>query len=72
MTRDNILAAIIRERRIELMTEWGHRWADLKRTGAADSILGSEKPGWTPHDALYPIPAADIQRNHNLVQNAGY
>ena len=71
-TASALLTAIYHERQVELFTEWGHRWLDLKRTNQADSILGAEKPGWAPSAALFPIPLYDIQTNPNLTQNAGY
>ena len=67
-----VFAAVAQERRIELFAEWGHRWSDLRRTGAADTVLGLEKPGWAATDALYPMPAREIQRNANITQNLGY
>lgn len=64
---------IMRERRVELFAEGGHRWFDLKRTGAINETMNLEKPGkWQVTDALWPIPLADIQRNTGLTQNAGY
>jgi len=48
-----ILMAIERERRIELMCEWGTRWYDLKRTNRADAVIGSLKPTtWQSTDTL--------------------
>lgn len=74
MTKQQVLTAIENERRIELFSEWGHRWLDLKRTGKADEVLGVEKgPDWQPTDVLYPIPFSEIQNNRNLLpQNPGY
>jgi hypothetical protein len=66
------LAAILHERQVELVAEWGHRWLDLKRVGMADAVFGSEKPGWVGTDTLYPIPAAELTANPKLVQNPGY
>jgi hypothetical protein len=71
-TQPTLLLAIEHERQIELFTEWGHRWFDLKRTGRADPVLGVEKPGWQTTDALYPIPFSEIQKNVFLTQNPGY
>lgn len=68
---ESLLQAIAHERQVELMVEWGHRWFDLKRTAAADTVLAA-KPGWQPTDALYPIPFSEIQLNSSLTQNKGY
>lgn len=68
-----LLLAIEQERRVELFCEWGHRFLDLKRTGRLDAVLGAEKPGvWKSNAALFPIPAIEIGKNNNLVQNPGY
>jgi starch-binding outer membrane protein, SusD/RagB family len=70
---DKLLDAIQHERRVEFMTEWGHRWFDLKRTGDALNILAADKIGLTADDLLYPIPQAEIGKNLNLEpQNTGY
>jgi len=69
----DLLAAIAKERQVELFTEWGHRWLDLKRTGQAIPVLSNEKaPGWQPMDTLYPIPQNELILNKNLTQNQGY
>ena len=67
-----VMAAVGQERRIELATEWGHRWLDLKRWGSAESVLSAEKPWWNPTDVLYPIPAAQLQATPGMLQNPGY
>jgi hypothetical protein len=67
-----LLAAIARERRVELFAEWGHRWLDLKRTGQAGAVLSLEKQGFLGTDVLYPIPAQELTANPSLTQNAGY
>jgi starch-binding outer membrane protein, SusD/RagB family len=75
----SVLAAIIHERQVELFTEWGHRWFDLKRTNIINAVLGN--PGnvcaakggtWDPYKELMPIPLEEILINTNLTQNAGY
>lgn len=67
-----LLEAIERERRIELLSEFGHRWLDLKRWGKATLALDSIKVGWQKTDVLFPIPELEIQKNPMLYQNEGY
>lgn len=71
---NDIIDAIMQERRVELFTEWGHRWLDLKRTGTIDNILGSLKPSWKSTAALYPIPESQILNAPAMTnaQNPGY
>jgi hypothetical protein len=69
----SLLTAILHERQVELFTEWGHRWADLKRFGNAAQVLSATKGFNVPAtQLLYPIPLYDIQHDLNLVQNPGY
>ena len=70
---NQLLKAVMKERRIELMGENGSRWFDLKRTGEIDKVMKEEKgSNWQSTDALFPIPASQIRVNGNLTQNAGY
>jgi hypothetical protein len=72
-TSEGLLQAILQERRIELFTEFGHRWFDLKRTGQANLILSTIKPAWKNRDTLLPIPESELLANsHLLPQNQGY
>jgi hypothetical protein len=72
-TPADLLTAIAQERRIEFDAEWGHRWFDLKRTGAVNAVIGALKPTfWKPTAALYPIPFSQLTLNLNLKQNPGY
>jgi hypothetical protein len=70
----DLLTAIMRERRIELFSEWGHRFFDLKRTGQADAVLGAiaTKQPWNTYQLLYPIPPNDLKNDAFLQQNPGY
>lgn len=73
--KENLLKEILHERQVELFTEWGHRWLDLKRYGLADAILKVVKgSNWQNTDQLYPIPFSEIVKNNNLKnqQNPGY
>jgi starch-binding outer membrane protein, SusD/RagB family len=76
INQDQVLSAVMHERQVELFTEWGHRWLDLKRTGEIDAVMQNEtrlKGGtWVRSQSLYPIPASEILNNPNLVQNPGY
>ena len=64
--------ALEQERKVELFTEWGHRWFDLKRTGRIDLVLSNIKLGWQSTDQLFPLPELELDRNPNLNQNLGY
>ncbi|MCD0489806.1 RagB/SusD family nutrient uptake outer membrane protein [Pedobacter sp. MC2016-14] len=73
-----LMQAILHERQIELFSEWGHRWFDLRRTNNLDAVMGgangvtaSKGGNWTSDDAWLPLPAAEIQANPNLVANPG-
>lgn len=69
LSGNDLLEAIYRERRVELVGE-GHRFFDLVRTGrAADEI-----PGFVAgKNELFPIPSIEIQlAGNNWQQNPGY
>ncbi|HTF30713.1 MAG TPA: RagB/SusD family nutrient uptake outer membrane protein, partial [Flavitalea sp.] len=74
--QSDLLAAILHERRVELFTEWGHRWFDLKRTASVDAVMNLVTPQkggtWSSNWAWYPIPDGELRANKNLVQNVGY
>jgi hypothetical protein len=76
ITKEALLEAILHERRVELFTEWGHRWFDLKRTGKVDAVMSIETPlkggVWESREALYPVPISELQKAPNLIQNPGY
>lgn len=67
---------ILKERRVELFTEWGHRWFDLRRSGTIDAALKEAQHTkgntWASYKALYPVPSVDILLNASLSQNPGY
>ncbi|OXG03658.1 SusD-like starch-binding protein associating with outer membrane [Flavobacterium araucananum] len=72
-TQSEILDAILHERQMELFTEFGHRFFDLKRVGKIQSVLSIAKSGWDTRDVLFPIPEVELNLNPNLKpQNSGY
>jgi hypothetical protein len=77
-TKIDLLSTILKERKMELFTEYGQRWLDLKRTGKVDLVMPIVSPrkggSWNPQWSLYPIPQVDINTNPNLRgnQNPGY
>jgi hypothetical protein len=74
--QNSLLTAILQERRVELFTEWGHRWLDLKRTNLIDQVMSSaaiQKGGtWNSNKALFPIPKSEILLDPQLEQNPGF
>jgi hypothetical protein len=67
-TQPQVLAAIDKERRLELALE-GDRWPDLVRTGRAVTVMGLAD---RPYQALYPVPAEERVVAPLLGQNTGY
>jgi hypothetical protein len=69
---------IMKERRVELFVEWGHRWLDMKRTGLVNTIMPAvctAKGGtWKADWALYPIPQVQLLNDPAMTddQNPGY
>jgi len=71
ISSEALLREIYTQRRVELFTEWGHRWFDLKRSGHIDTTFNNS-PTWEITDRFYPIPSEEISKNPNLIQNDGY
>jgi hypothetical protein len=70
-----LIAAIEHERIVELFTEQGLRWMDLKRTDRADAVLAPIKGStWQSTDVLYPIPLSQLLNDPAMkdAQNPGY
>lgn len=71
--QEDILKAILQERKVELFTEHGHRFFDLKRANRLDEALSPVKAGWNSTDRLLPLPESELILNPNLnPQNPGY
>jgi hypothetical protein len=78
-SQSDVLSAIYHERQVELFTEWGHRWFDLKRTGNITAVMTTVTPqksngsnSWNTNWTVFPIPASETKINPNLGQNQGY
>lgn len=73
-----LIAAILKEKRAELFTEWGHRWLDLKRTGKIDEVMTIITPTkgggltWKSYQQYYPISINELKFNPNLTPTPGY
>ncbi len=65
----NLSMAIEKEKHLELLGEWGHRWFDLNRTKRAVTVLSQTKGNFTQDDARIPIPQSILLSNPNLNQN---
>lgn len=65
-TEDELLDAILQERRVELAFE-GHRFFDLRRHDVAADLLDIPSTR-----LLWPIPEAEREVNDRLTQNDGY
>lgn len=73
VTQQEIVRAVLAERRWELFTEFGHRFFDLKRTGELDNVLTGVKTGWKSTERLLPIPQTELSANPSMLpQNSGY
>jgi tetratricopeptide (TPR) repeat protein len=85
-TKTDLAAAILNERRLELVDEC-NRWNDLLRADANGiinlvTLMNNQvnsfgvKIGYNmasdKHQYLFPIPKQDLLLNHNLTQNPGY
>ncbi|WP_316835498.1 RagB/SusD family nutrient uptake outer membrane protein [Pedobacter nutrimenti] len=78
INQEDLINLILREKRIELFTEWGHRWLDLKRTKKIDGVMSKVTPKksnggtWKSYQQYYPISTYELQSNPNLTQTPGY
>ncbi|MBC5862837.1 RagB/SusD family nutrient uptake outer membrane protein [Flavobacterium turcicum] len=73
ISQQDILTAILKERKVEFFTELGHRFFDLKRANKINEVLTPIKPGWNSTDNLMPLPESELSLNPNLnPQNPGY
>lgn len=81
LSQPDALLAVEHERQVELFTEWGHRWFDLKRTKRLDAVMNVVTPvksnntaTWSPFREWFAIPAGEILNSPGLQgqQNLGY
>lgn len=72
ITQSELIQKILDERQVELFTEWGHRWFDLKRTGNLNAAMTAKGVSWSSNKSLLPIPQTEIDRGINIIQNQDY
>lgn len=78
LNSNEAIMAVEHERRVELFTEWSHRWLDLKRTERIDEVMTIVLPYkqtgliWKSFRQWYPIDINQLKINPNLIQNKGY
>jgi starch-binding outer membrane protein, SusD/RagB family len=76
ISQTNLIDTIFHERQVELFSEWGHRWFDLKRSGKVDEVMNIVCPVkggvWQAYRKLLPLPFNDLLYGINLSQNPGY
>lgn len=74
--KNDLLEILLKERRVELCFEWGHRLLDLKRTGKIEPVMTLAAPAkggvWITSKQLWPIPQTEIEKAPQLIQNPGY
>ncbi|QEC43633.1 RagB/SusD family nutrient uptake outer membrane protein [Pseudobacter ginsenosidimutans] len=70
---EDLLNILIKERRSELFTEFGHRYYDLRHYQRLDAVMSVKKTGWKSYYAYWPLPEKELLLNPNLnPQNNGY
>lgn len=72
ISRDSCITVVERESRIELFTENGNRFFELKRNNTIDSILSLQKTTWRNTAKYFPVPQNERITNTALSQNPGY
>ncbi|WP_316833773.1 RagB/SusD family nutrient uptake outer membrane protein [Pedobacter nutrimenti] len=78
ISQEDLINLILKEKRVELFIEWGHRWLDLKRTNKIDEVMSKVTPKksnggvWKSYQQYYPINTYELQSNPNLAQTIGY
>jgi hypothetical protein len=76
--QDDVVKAVLKERRVEYFAELGNRFFDLRRTGTIDAVMNVEAPlkgvgaTWNSLKQYFPISAYDISVNPKLIQTPGY
>ncbi|WP_415326303.1 RagB/SusD family nutrient uptake outer membrane protein [Chryseobacterium sp. MMS23-Vi53] len=68
-----LINALMRERKSELFTEFGHRFYDLRHHDLLDAVMQAKKTGWKSYFKLLPLPEKELLLNSHLnPQNDGY
>ncbi|SHL58637.1 Starch-binding associating with outer membrane [Chitinophaga jiangningensis] len=73
---NKLLDTILHERQVEMFTEFGNRFIDLKRFQKIDKVMpavcAEKGTTWKSSYSLFPFSASELQANPNLQQNPGY
>ncbi len=76
INQSQLLDTILHERRVEMFTEGGSRFFDLKRFNKIDQVMPAVSAGkggtWASYKSLFPISSVEVARNTLLTQNPGY
>ncbi|RAJ81986.1 putative outer membrane starch-binding protein [Chitinophaga dinghuensis] len=76
VNQNELLDTILHERRVEMFTEGGSRFFDLKRFNKIDQVMPAISAGkggtWASYKSLFPISSVEVARNTLLTQNPGY
>jgi starch-binding outer membrane protein, SusD/RagB family len=76
LTQFQVRSIVLNERRVELFTEFAHRWFDLRRSGTIDTVMTLEhqtkKGSWSSYKMYYPVPQYDRITNPGITQTPGY
>lgn len=76
VAQDKLIDTILHERQVELFTEFGNRFIDLKRFNKIDLIMPSvsidKGTTWQPYFSFFPLAQSEVQANPNIEQTPGY
>ncbi|MGX5819082.1 RagB/SusD family nutrient uptake outer membrane protein [Chitinophaga lutea] len=76
LSGSQLLDTILHERQVELFTEFGNRFIDLKRFGKINQVMpavcAEKGTTWKDYFELFPLLQSELNANPNLKQNGQY